>query len=471
MNKEVANYLHQVLRKYSLDVPNEKNALFQAFAAEEEQQRDFDELTNIQKRMTDRWRRKSLIDDIKSKALQIPNARVGRSYAFTFDMKALGLTGIATFDLAMPPGISGVEWNPVSKTLSGTPQEPGEYRLTFRFRVDGSDPEEAMDEKDIALVVNADPKALWRNLPSNAEDPYWKADSASATLTIADRKVVVASKRGRSHAHEGKFRDDDFRAETLGETGWGLIAVADGAGGSKYSRQGSFIACNAVVQYFQEKLTPDDLAAMDSAIVENGVANTAETGKTLSALVLAHMGKAAHHAHLSLSAEAEKQLAALKDYSTTLIFALIKKFDFGYFITSFWVGDGGIGIYDREAGEVTLLGIPDAGEFAGQTRFITMPDIFTHPNFYNRIFVRTVPRFTALVLMTDGITDPKFGTDAALSRVEKWNELWADLGGANEDGARVDFDATNDHIETDLLAWMDFWSPGNHDDRTLAVVY
>lgn len=470
MNKEVANYLHQVLRKYSLDIPTGKNALFQAFAAEDEQQKDFDELNNIQKRMIERWTRKSLIDDIKSKALQIPNARVGKRYDFTFDVRALGLNGVADFDLNAD-GISGLEWDSANKTLSGTPREPGEHRLIFRFRVDGTVPEEAMEERGIALVVNADPKALWQNLPSNDADPYWKADSASATLAIADRKVVVASNRGRSHAHEGKFRDDDFKLASLDSAGWSMVAVADGAGGSKYSRKGSFIACNAAVQYFQEKLSPEEFVELENAIVANAAANTEDTGKTLSALVMSHMGKAAHYAHTSIAAEAEKNRAAIKDYSTTLIFALIKRFDFGYFITSFWVGDGGIGIYDQEGGEVTLMGIPDAGEFAGQTRFITMPEIFANPNFYKRIFVRTVPRFTALVLMTDGITDPKFGTDAALSRIEKWNEFWADLGGANDDGARVAFDPANEAIEKELLSWMDFWSPGNHDDRTLAVVY
>ncbi|MBK6541816.1 MAG: hypothetical protein IPG10_11170 [Flavobacteriales bacterium] len=121
MNKEVANYLHQVLRKYSLDIPKEKDELFQAFAAEDAQQKDFDELNNIQKRMTERWTRKSLIDDIKSKALQIPNARVGKRYDFTFDVKALGLNGVADFD---PKAIGSRDWSGTvpTKTLSGTPR-------------------------------------------------------------------------------------------------------------------------------------------------------------------------------------------------------------------------------------------------------------------------------------------------------------------------------------------------------------
>jgi hypothetical protein len=73
--------------------------------------------------------------------------------------------------------------------------------------------------------------------------------------------------------------------------------------------------------------------------------------------------------------------------------------------------------------------------------------------------------FTALMLMTDGISDPFFETDANLNKVEKWNELW--------DNVNSDVDLTDDNSESQyqLLKWLDFWSPGNHDDRTIAILY
>ena len=40
---------------------------------------------------------------------------------------------------------------------------------------------------------------------------------------------------------------------------------------------------------------------------------------------------------------------------------------------------------------------------------------------------RIVPDFTALFLMTDGVSDPKFETDANLKSYDKWNELWLTL--------------------------------------------
>ena len=67
--------------------------------------------------------------------------------------------------------------------------------------------------------------------------------------------------------------------------------------------------------------------------------------------------------------------------------------------------------------------------------------------------------------MTDGITDPKFETDANLLKVEKWNELWQDLS------KEVDFSDNNKASADQLLGWLDFWSQGNHDDRTIAILF
>ena len=79
--------------------------------------------------------------------------------------------------------------------------------------------------------------------------------------------------------------------------------------------------------------------------------------------------------------------------------------------------------------------------------------------------------FSYLFLMTDGIYDPKFVVEANLDKIEKWQEFLADLQGNNDEKVFVDFNPANSEIASQLSAWMDFWSPGNHDDRTLAIVY
>jgi hypothetical protein len=61
--------------------------------------------------------------------------------------------------------------------------------------------------------------------------------------------------------------------------------------------------------------------------------------------------------------------------------------------------------------------------------------------------------------------------EANLPNIAKWQEFLADLKGQNEDRVTVELSTTNPDIEAQLSKWMDFWSPGNHDDRTLAIVF
>ena len=157
----------------------------------------------------------------------------------------------------------------------------------------------------------------------------------------------------------------------------------------------------------------------------------------------------------------------MKDYATTLLLAICKRFEFGWAVASFWVGDGAMCIYDAEKHTADMLGMPDEGEFAGQTRFLTMPEIFSDTNsFYQRLRFKIYPDFTALMLMTDGVSDPKFETDANLQNTEKWDALWNDLA---ENGVELTDD--NEKSQEQLLEWLNFWDRGNHDDRTIAILY
>jgi hypothetical protein len=195
------------------------------------------------------------------------------------------------------------------------------------------------------------------------------------------------------------------------------------------------------------------------------------TEKELNKFVYNNLGKAAFTAHKKLEAFAKEAGVTLKDLSATLIFTLWKKYETGYAFLSFGVGDCPIAILNKEVTEVTLMNWIDVGEFGGGTRFITMPEIFTAEKFATRFGFKWMPDFSYLFLMSDGIYDPKFVVEAALPKIEKWQEFLADLDGNNEAGIKVALRADNPEIEQQFSRWMDFWSPGNHDDRTLAIIF
>ena len=138
---------------------------------------------------------------------------------------------------------------------------------------------------------------------------------------------------------------------------------------------------------------------------------------------------------------------------------------------SFGVGDCPIALLNPEISEVSLLNWLDVGEYGGGTRFVTMPEIFSSEKMSSRFGVKIVKDFSYLMLMTDGIYDPKFVVEANLEKIDKWQEFLADLEGHNEENIKVDFRADNAEIAAELANWLDFWSAGNHDDRTLAIIF
>ena len=84
-----------------------------------------------------------------------------------------------------------------------------------------------------------------------------------------------------------------------------------------------------------------------------------------------------------------------------------------------------------------------------------------------------VPDFTALFLMTDGVSDPMFETDRNLKDYSRWEEFYEKLrkGFPEDEIGGVDLSDDNAMAKDQLLRWLDFWSPGNHDDRTIAILY
>ena len=73
-----------------------------------------------------------------------------------------------------------------------------------------------------------------------------------------------------------------------------------------------------------------------------------------------------------------------------------------------------------------------------------------------------VDSMSALILATDGITDAWFETEKKLESLSHWDKLWEELE------PHVMNKSPKDGLQG-LTDWMDFWSKGNHDDRTIAI--
>ena len=351
---------------------------------------------------------------------------------------------------------------------------PSEFTLTAKYRleVDGASGGAYEGEKEFKLVIVPVIDTLWRDEPVNWDqmpEPRYRNEDGPTEFAVLDgeeKHIVAASLRGRSHAQEGKPRDDAFRFATA--HGWQVLAVSDGAGSACYSREGARLACEKAVAVCCERLDNEPYRDGFEAHIKALSAIPDETNKRKPVgdslyTLLCH---AANQARQAIAQEAALQGKEARTYAATLLLCVAKHFPFGWFVGSFWVGDGAIALYRRDTTPHTvyLMGEPDEGEYGGQTRFLTMPEVFSDASaLYRRLRFRLVDDFSALFLMTDGVSDPKFETTNNLKNAEKWDTLWDELTAAH---------ALTNAAESKqaLLEWLGFPSPGNHDDRTLLVL-
>lgn len=428
----------------------------------------------------------SSIDSI-SWDVRLPNAFEKQDYRGEVrlppcDSARFVLTGVTGVDESQHGLKIEVDENKFS--ITGTPDlsalrkdgqpAPSEFTLTAKYRleVDGASGGAYEGEKEFKLVIVSSIDKLWRDEPVNWDqmpEPRYRNEKQatdSAVLDGEEKHIVAASLRGRSHAQEGKPRDDAFRFATT--HGWQVLAVSDGAGSACYSREGARLACEKAVAVCCERLDDEPFRDGFEAHIKALSATPDETDKRKPVgdslyTLLCH---AANQARQAIAQEAGLQGKETRTYAATLLLCVAKHFEFGWFVGSFWVGDGAIALYRRDTTPHTvyLMGEPDEGEYGGQTRFLTMPEVFSDASaLYRRLRFRLVDDFSALFLMTDGVSDPKFETTNNLKNAEKWDALWDELTAANA--------LTNTpESQQALLEWLGFPSPGNHDDRTLLVL-
>lgn len=384
-------------------------------------------------------------------SFSLPNAKVGIEYAARIEARYADGRPPIIQDVKLPEGL-GLHFDPESGELRGTPLTAGDHRLSLRWS-----PSQGISYSgECLLIVNPDPRSLWKVVEPPEDVPYQKSHTDSRLLQAEDTCLIAASRRGRSHEHVGSFRDDDYLIELDAENGWSLLIVADGAGSAQFSREGSRLAVTTAGAHLLSNLTGEQGARL-SATLANWDAEPEASAKTLGTEFHYLFHEAATLAIQSIEQEAATQGAQPRDYATTFLAAVVKRQSNTTFIASFWMGDGAIAAYGPR-GRVRLMGAPDGGEFAGQTRFLDRAAL-ADQGFAKRIGIGRFPDLTAVLLMTDGVSDPRFETDNGLSDPNRWDALWDELAPI--------LDAPDP--EQALVDWLGFFSPGNHDDRTLAL--
>ncbi len=386
---------------------------------------------------------------------QIANARVDSPYQA--QIKRQGASNKAIEIKANSVKFSsavGIAFDAQTAHFVGTPTVAGDYQIYFLYR----DQNEWLSGQ-CTFIINADPRSLWQVNEPSADEPYHKAHTAQHMICNDDFKLIAASRRGRSHEHAGSFRDDDFFIGQVADSPWSVLVVADGAGSAQFSRQGSKIAVDCAGQLLIDYIQQNQVN-LDAQLAQWQTASSDDHSRTTAQAALYQefqdiFYKVVQTSIQRIETEAHAQNVLAKAFATTLLAAVVKQQDQQTFMSTFWIGDGAIVVYSAD--QLSLMGTPDSGEFAGQTRFLDQSIL---SNISERVKMGYFDDIAAVILMTDGISDPKFETDAGLKNQHKWDALWQELQSP----------LAAEQADSALLEWMHFFSSGHHDDRTLALL-
>ncbi|WP_159565404.1 PP2C family serine/threonine-protein phosphatase [Budvicia diplopodorum] len=376
------------------------------------------------------------------------NARVNTAYRSKIEPVSHTGEAVLIHAIAFSHDI-GITFDPQTQELFGTPTADGDYRLFITWTTDGK----TSYTTDALIIVNPDPRSLWKIIEPPADDKYFKANTDSRVINENGVTIAAASRRGRSHEHVGSFRDDDFFIAHDADNGWTITIVADGAGSAPNSRKGSEIASKTAGDYLSTQMKGEQGLKL-KALVQDW---QPESQKLVGPLFSELYRNAAKLAVNAIENEAILMGQATKSYATTLLATVSIRCGDELFAAAFWMGDGAIAAYGP-VGKVRLLGTPDSGEYAGQTRFLDN-DAINDSGFNSRIMIGKWADISHLILMTDGVSDPYFETDNGLLSAERWDKLVNEILPCLQP----------DEAAEKLTDWLSFFSPGNHDDRTIAI--
>lgn len=180
---------------------------------------------------------------------------------------------------------------------------------------------------------------------------------------------VAASAVGSDHERAGIGKQDAVARHPVGND-W-IIAIADGAGSASHSAEGAAVAVEVSTRALERVLLANPALSID-----------------LEAVIAGAMLEAADRLH-ALAAARSLPVSA---FHTTLAVCVID----GWRVTAGQVGDGFL-VAELDDGSLQALTIPQKGEYANETQFLTTVSR------REEIETTTVEGIRGMAAMTDGL--------------------------------------------------------------------
>lgn len=274
-----------------------------------------------------------------------------------------------------------------------------------------------------------------------------ESETLGEHVNVQPWQLLLASRRGKLHAHRGEHREDAGSIVALPH-GW-CAAVADGAGSAPYSRLGSAIATHVFARSVRSAL-----ATHEAPSDRDALANA--------------MQQAASAANAAMRDSALRTGLAHRDLRTTLLAAALHHNT----LATMQVGDGAMALRHADG----CMSHPHAaatGDYSGEVAHF-LPDDGALEQLHASLSLRQRDDCVAVLLATDGVEDPWY----PFTRYAE--PLFAQLANGSNDSATLPSGLTPAWRESVLHAtnpvqalsdWLGFEKRGENDDRTLCVIW
>ena len=287
--------------------------------------------------------------------------------------------------------------------------------------------------------VTAHTSSMWKYKPvPDSPEPYPEYERSEGGDDETGIHVTAARVRGKMHKHDGTNCDDWYAFDFGG--GMTFAAVSDGAGSKPFSRIGSKTASETAVSEMKKRFT--DYFSENPSALSSAAKPFSDAGFTAVCTALAGiMQSSVIAAAEAVRSEAEKRRndkalseavgrePVLSDFSCTLLTCAVipviaeESGKRENLVLSVQIGDGMTATVDSAAAyssAVSLMGVPDSGEFSGETDFITSARMLVPEEIMKRTKVQR-RACTHVMMMTDGVADDYF------PNLPRMAELFMDL--------------------------------------------
>lgn len=321
--------------------------------------------------------------------------------------------------------------------------------------------------------------AAWEDKePNTAWDPSGLLDIETPEHDLHDEQelgegwmIRATSVRGKSHRHQGEWRDDCIAAGRAGK--WRYLIACDGAGSASHSRLGSYLASQAAEEAIQAALKTEEPGPVDP-----------KTPATLK-LVKRTLKTAGIDALDAIKAHAQQMRAPLRSFHTTLLMLITWQHEGIDCFGILQVGDGAIALLD-ERGECKVFEGADRGAHGGETFFLTSLD--SSPDVGRELGSRV--KFTTLsdhlnegvsiplvaaAVMTDGVSDDFFPEQTKLVELFTATQLAQFQDGEGQSQAGLIAPSSINHLLAPkggewLSRWLRYEKRQSFDDRSLVLL-